>query len=414
MSVERTGLILLACLLVTACDRTPTAKSATPASTPPLAPRKVELEAAAAAPVDLGEATRNELSELIDLAYSEQSTDASLAHRAERSLRNHAHANDGLAAGLTHAEPGVRASCAFQLGERRAFAAIPELLWRLRNEFDARVKVWIADALARLENHSALPVLVAAMDDSTVADEAGEAAIRILTEAGEELGDAPTWDDLKSRLARLHDHWVRTGRRLGDDAEGDVELDPALAAQAARCLIDLTEFQLQPVDRARNALRNLGAGVVPWLDRAVGAEEPYLRLHVLEVIRDLGAPAEPLGPKIVLLLSDPVTKTEAAIALGAIGYHPARDRLVEALLSDDVELSTAAARGLGGLADPAAVASLRTVLSAERSTLDQRVFAAGALAKLGEADGTRFLEERLAAGDYHAPTLRELLEEARR
>jgi HEAT repeat protein len=413
MRLERSAWLLLA---LCACGRPPEpgpvpASDARPAAAavPRLVPRIPELTrvaAKAAAPAD--ESVDVELRDLVEVAFGSDSQDPAIAKRAERSLLRHEGANRALEAGLGHLDAAVRGACAWQLGERGVAAAIPEILWRIRNETDPLTRVWMADALAKLGNDSALPTLALAMGDSGTADDAGQSAIRILTEAGRPPGDEPTWDALRGGLTELHDAWVRTGRRLNADAGGPVSFDKDLEARVAQCLIDLTDFQLRPVDRARTVLKNLGAGVVPWLELGVTAEEPYLRMHVLEVARDVGRPAQPLGPSILPLLNDPLTKTAAAVALGAVGHAPALAPLVEALRSGDAELSVAAADGLGRLGDRAAIGPLRDCMLDVTRTLDQRVFAAGALARLGEEDGVRFLDDRLAARDYHEPTVREL------
>lgn len=383
---------------------------------PNLSPKLPELERLAeAAPAVPDEEAALELAELVELTFG--GADEWLAKRARRTLFRSEQLDFALEAGLQHPLPAVRSACAYELGERGMGVAIPRLLWRMRYEFDAEVRLWLVDALVRLGNHSQLDVLRQLLDDPVVAERAAATTDRVLDGAGLVLEER-TWEAMKNALGTAHGHWRRVGRTLSAE---DLGVDPfeavdgaALRGRLAGLLAGLTEFQLRPVDEARAALTNMGVLPLDLLRLGCLAEERYLRVHTVEIVRDLGRPAAPLGEVVLPLLGVADTAMTAIEALGEIGHLPALPHLLALLEGEDPEGSTAAAGALGPLGDPSAVEPLRVHLRDEGEWIDVRVRAAFSLALLEQGgEGLEFLLERERVGDYHLPTVSELLERVR-
>ena len=129
-----------------------------------------------------------------------------LAARAKTSLLEHEDATRALELGLGHDSTEVRSHCAYhigQLGPERARAAVVPLTLRLKYERAPQPLSWCVGALARLDNHAGLPVLIAQMDRADAAAEAGRAAIEILQRAGRDPGAEPTYEALKAGLEAM-------------------------------------------------------------------------------------------------------------------------------------------------------------------------------------------------------------------
>lgn len=312
---------------------------------------------------------------------------------------------------LAHDDVNMRGMAARELGSHGTQASILPLLKRLKYEQDPGVLVSVVDSLVKLGNHAGLPKLVALMERADSAQRAGMQTIEILKGLGIETGERPTYGQLKGWLRDLHRRWRQTGvvEKAGGD-KGPREPDELTTTRVARHLAQLEGFQLRPVDDSRFVLGRAGVLSLGLLGEAVQAKEPYLRNHALEIVGGLGRPARSLGDKILPLLADPLSRVYAAQALGNIGATQALPHLLAMLESPEPEARAAAAEALGPLGCREAVAPLTAVLQDEKETMDVRVRAAFSLAIFElRRPAFDFLKERKAQGDYHEPTVDELM-----
>lgn len=374
---------------------------------PQLVPKLEHFRAlAAAGPQPPDDGRLRELRELLQAAFVPGAATARMAALARRSLLESEGARPVLEEALGHDDAEVRAQAAFELGRLGEQAAVLPLVLRMKYEADGDTPVvlaWIADALMRLGNRSGLPHLIGLIARADTAQLAGQRAIEICAAAGLDAGATPSWDDLTAALRRLHDEWRAAGT--------GPPVDAATHARIAAHLVALEDFQLRGVDEARYVLARLGQAPVALLREALHASEPYLRTHALEILRELGPAGAAAAPDVAALLGDELTRADAARALGRIGARDAVPHLLTCLRAGDLELRAAAAGALGPLGDRAAIAPLRAMHADQNHTLDVRVQAAFSLALLEPDGGTRaWLETLLATGDYHGPTLQELLD----
>ncbi len=393
-------------LLLLACSAEP------PAPAPPapvqLAPTlKAFQDMAAAAPTPLSEAHATALADLVQTAFT--SSNKGLQAKARRSLFDHPDVDRGLIASLQDSAARVRSMAAFELGNRGTTVAIPELLRRLKDEADAEPKLYLADALARLGNLSALPVIAAAMH-SAQAQTAGLMAIAVLRQTNRTVAKAPSYDQLSEAVTALHRYWRAVGRLPGTPP-GMPELEPGMAAH----LVRFEGFQLRQVDEARHVLARMGQAAVPLLCRAITAEEPYLRQHSMEVLRQLGRVGRPAEGKLRRLLERPDCRAEAATTLGEIGAQTSVQALLTHFDDADIEVRCAIVHALGLLQDERVVPRLQPLLSDGTVPIDLQVQAAFSLTILEPGGpGLAFLSERRELNDYHRPTVDELLDKAMR
>ena len=399
-----------ALLLVAACSKAPQQPQPAAAVTVPapvFAPLLPVLEALAKLaepPADL-----REVRELFDLAFVPGAADERLATRSRKSLLEHPQARWALEEGMLHADAAVRAVATFELGQLGLQASILPLLKRVKYELDPACKVWVAGALARLGNGAGLPLLAAAMRDEATANDAGAAALAVLKAAEEDPGESPTWEQLQQGIARLQGAWRTTARLHGAPPVTD---EPALLdARIAQHLVALHRFQLRPVEDARFMLRRAGSLSLPLLRRCLGASEPFLRSHALEVLAELGRSGASLEDAVLPLLGDELTRADAARALGAMGAVRAFEPLAAMLAGNDLELRVASAAALGQLGDARATPLLAAVVAAGNEPMDVRVQAAfGHALLVPDGAGRAFLQARKDAADYHPPTVQELLD----
>lgn len=348
---------------------------------------------------------KEELGELFDTAYV-LGVGARLAMQAERLLAAAKDRTWVLEQALEHERPQVRAKAAFELGRCGQPAAILPLLKRVKYEADPMVRVWLAVALATLGNHSALTVLILAMDDEFTAVDAGVQAMAICEANGQQLGAEPSYEELQLALGVLRDRWQSTGRVLGKEVS-----DAEVNARIAVMLVQLEGFQLRPVDDARFVLSRAGSLGLPLLSMALQAKEVYLRVHALEIVGDLGVAADSLADQVRPLLDDPLSRTFAVRAVGEMQFKKVLPRLLSMSFSADLELRTAVALGLGPLGDRRAMPRLEELFADNTEAMDVRVAAAFSLALFeAERPAYKFLLERRAQGDFHPPTIEELIQ----
>jgi HEAT repeat protein len=403
----------LACaLLFAACGRGP-AEAAAPAATPlpalQLRPMLAELRRIAATRQVPDEAAQRTLREYASVALQREQADPRTAALVTRRLLEDPQAWFVLEPALLDDDLGIRQRAAWLCGESRQAALVPSLLLRLKYELDPVAVLWVADALARLGNDAGLSWLAGAFENPDTAPQAGRMAIDALRARGVEVGDEPSWDDLRRLLDDQLRHFRATGRsRLVDEVQVD---EGQLRAQLAHHLQTPEGTQLRPVDDARYILNRLGVGGVPMLMATLHAEEHYLRTMPLQVLAELGPAAVDAVPAVLPLLADPLTSSYAVRALGEIGAAEALPHIRPMLADVETELRAAATQALGLLEDAPSRAALEARLADEAEVVDVRVGAAFGLLCMGEhAAARRYLERRKAEGDYHEPTLTRLLE----
>ncbi|MCB9888849.1 MAG: HEAT repeat domain-containing protein [Planctomycetes bacterium] len=415
-STRRRSVLLGICAVafgsVPACTRNPLhAKAAPqpasapkpPAYTPRLAEFRKLMEAE---PKPLEGPRLGELRDLMETAFTSQ--DQRLRKMAKSSLLEAAECDAVLEMGLTHERAEVRSNAAFELGNRKCRRAVPLLLRRMKDETSAaEPRFYLADALCRLDNLAALPELLEAMEGA-LAQRAAGTAITLLDRCGRSPGSAPTYAALRAGLRLLYREWCVLGRV---PVVEPVPLDAVARARLGRCFVDMVGKELRPVDEARYVLSRMGAPAVSLLERVLDAEELYLRQHGLEILRRMGLQSSSVASKVRPLLGDPQLRGEAAATLGEIGAIDAVPDLLGLLEDPDIEVQCAAAGAFGPLAAHGAVPQLEALLSRQETPMDLRVRAAFSLAMLRpHGPGFPFLRARLQQGDYHAPTVRELLD----
>jgi HEAT repeat protein len=355
------------------------------------------------------------MDQLLDLGRSAfaPDADARLGPRCRRSLMGEPDAPWALEELLADAQPIVRARAAAALGELGRQPSIVPMLRRLKDEKDPMVRTWLAAGLAQLGCGGGFADLVVAMNQADTAQDAGTQAIAILKRAGREPGEQPTWQSLQDGLIALEREWLDRG--LLPPATADPVADALLTARVCDRLLLLKGFDLRPVDETKYILGRAGRVGLPLLRRAVLAEDLFLRTHALQILKQLGRAATDLAPLVLPLLGDAdrgcrIAAAEALAAMRCAAAAP----FVRAWLADaDNELRTAAAACLGPMGDRAAEPLLRARMADAAESMDVRVQAAFSIALFErERPGIHFLRERLAAGDYHEPTVRELIDRA--
>ncbi|MEZ5965091.1 MAG: HEAT repeat domain-containing protein [Planctomycetota bacterium] len=399
--------MLLGCLAAAACRE---AASAGPGPLPPVAltsklPHFEELARLAPAPPE--EAALKRSLALLEPALLDLG-DARLKAKSHAALLDDPLVGPVLEAGLDHDDAAIRASAAYELGKLDRPAALIPLLKRLKYEQDKTVRIWIADALLRRGCGCGADELLTALRDPNTKELAGERATDQLQAIHFTLPERITWEALATGLERLQERWHAVGK-LRDDAP---TLDDATRGRVATLICQLEGFQLRPVDEARYMLAHAGALALPQLREAIGASEHYLRIHSLEVLRDLGVVARDLTPDVLPLLRDELSRTDAANALAAMRAPAAVPHMLAWLRASDNELRTVAAHALGLLGDRRAEPELRARQQDENESLDVRVMAAFALAMFEiDRPAYRFLTDLRARGDYHEARLSDLIDQ---
>ena len=417
---RRSALTLILALIGCAPERV---RQATEPAVPALPP--VELspampgleELAASAPAGPGEERIAELRDLFETGYRAgyaQPRSAAMAQRAFAEADDSVWALEDVL--VNHEDPALRAQAAFLLGQSGRKAALPILMKRVKYEADPIAQSWVAGALAALGCHGALDQLATMMGREDSAQVAGSIAIDVLRAAGVELGETPSYQELQDRCLELFGAWKRLGVVPGEvQADGSApaapaveDLDPLLRARLAAHLVALAHQPLRPVDDCRFIFQRLGLVGLRLAERCVRASEPHPRNHGLEIMLGLGRSAAVVGDAVLPLFDDELTGSVSMRVAGAVGYAPALPHLSARLGSEHVEIRAAAAAALGLMGDPEALPALAARLSDPNEVVDVRVEAAAAIARIDV--GRAFLLERAQVGDYHEPTLLELLD----
>ena len=412
---------------------------ATPTAQAPERPKLVPIDALAQfreasqhAPTPLIAERAEALGDLIETAWLPGHADRRTAARAAQSL-SYEDPDDvvrALEANLNHTNTEVRVQCAWQLAQRGAVIAIPELLAQYRGDVRRRSHVWLTDALWRLGCDECLPTLAANFRHEDVAADAGQSAIARIRRAGLPLSEQPTWQELSERVYQIWDHWRLQGEPLlADPRPTDVPdvhavtSSDAFLGRLATHMLELPKTELRGVDIARAVIRSMGRMGLPMIRLGLRGQQRYVRYHTLEMVESLGPSMRELGPDVLALMDDPLCRTLAIRTLGKVRYADAYEHVRPLLDSDDAETAVAAAGALGGIGNPDAVEPLRAILADNSRLMDIRIYAAASLTLLvapqgvpGDAEqsdpGIEFLQQQLEAKTYHEPTVRELIDTA--
>jgi len=260
---------------------------------------------------------------------------------------------------LRHPQEGVACAAARELGLRGERAAIPRLIksigpYPVDYDVPITVRAASASALARLGNPAGVPLILAILDEGTARErprvelpwepttrmvfvqELALVGLRAL--AGSDFGfepnaSIPAREDAAARAAAW---WAERAERLWM-AAGDIE-EPGFALRVRLLVAQLNAFQLRQKDGALFTLAHLGPGVIPFLTEGLASSDDYVRLHVLDVMRQLAARVDrQVCAQLAVLASRPLLEdASAAVAARA-----------------------AAVCGAAGVADPLIVATSR-------------------------------------------------------
>jgi hypothetical protein len=399
-------------MLTTSCQREAEAKPRLERPALPelkLRPMLEELRTLAGSLPVPDDKTQRTLQEYADISLGIIEADTRTANRVQRALLEHQDAWFVLEPALAHELPAVRQRAAWLCGDSQQTVLQVPLLLRLKYELDPATVIWVADALAKLGNDSGLMWLAAAFTRPETANQAGQMAMRALTNRDITLPAEPKWAELSRQLKIQADNWRQRG--VSARLETPQPDAPSLRARLARQLQTPEGTQLRPVDDARFILTRLGAAGVPMLTRTLQAEEHYLRTMPLQILAELGAAATGATGAILPLLSDPLTASYAVRALGEIGATSALPHLRPLLEDPDTELRAATTQAVGLLGDTDSAPLLEARLQDPKESMDVRVGAAFGLLCLGEhPSASAYLAAREAEEDYHGPTLTRLLE----
>jgi HEAT repeat protein len=263
---------------------------------------------------------------------------------------------------LYDADLNVRYHVIEALGRIGSADAVEPLL-RIVRERDPYLAFAALDALAIIAEPSAMPEVIALIDDPAL----GTAAIDTLAAVGNEqaaaplaaaLTTAPAPTVICNALARIHD---RLQRELGEgELVADLvraQLDPAAASRLISHIPQATDQELPGVAR-----------VLGWV-RAPGVENVLCELlrhapsrkNAQEALIAIGKPAV---PHLLRLLQDEAADVRQAVAgvLGQIGAHESVADLSALLPSEEPEVIVTVVAALGSIGSPAAFDALLPLL----------------------------------------------------
>lgn len=324
---------------------------------------------------------------------------------------------------LEYEREALRIEAARILGASGSIHALPKLVRRLRYELEQppTMTIAVARAVAELGNPAGVPKLLEYLGDARLRDAAGAALVRVLEIFGPAYRESDGWGGLERKARGVWERFRRTGRvRFADESRPELPAaDYATQRELWLFLRHLGGEPLRPVDDARFVCKNLGRLAVPLLVDALEDRSGYVRVHTLEILRDVGRPGKPAEHRVQALIRDPLCRIYALEALGAVGADSAVDVLAGLLIAGQdpskpasPDAKIAALKGLMHLAEPRALPLLLRLRESAEST-ELRVWAAAALMATSAAareDARAFLQKALDEGTYHAPTLRELLD----
>ena len=248
----------------------------------------------------------------------------------------------------TSEEPMLRRNAFYQIGTLKQDWVVPDLILRMKYETDDECFFWLTWALAQLGNGSGL---VAWFDLTRSKNkELAALSLRNLQMLEQEIG---------VRAVELEESW-RTGEAdLWPRPEPSAALQCVLWREVAQ--LSGEHFQLRGVDDARYTLARLGNWSHAPLSEALSDEDPYVRVHVAQILERMGPRASSAIPSLTKNLSDKRSGPAAAHALGAIGGEQAAKALTGAAGTEsELDLRIAAMQALGTAGLPEFAEPLRT------------------------------------------------------
>ncbi|MEZ6016599.1 MAG: hypothetical protein R3F49_15890 [Planctomycetota bacterium] len=219
-----------------------------------------------------------------------------------------------------------------------ADGALVGLLLRLKYEKDPEALVWLSGSLAAFGDLAGVERLMELAAGTTPA---AAAAAGELTRVAEPFGV-----DAATLAAGWLDGALPAVARSAEGAAAPPPLSPALRDAVWRSVSELSgaHFQLRGVDDARYALARLPARAIPELALALEDEDPFVRLHVAQVL-------ERMGPRARCAITALTTRLDDAHA----GVAGAAAEALGAVLAEGSAVSTEQAgqrarpRAVGGL-----------------------------------------------------------------
>jgi HEAT repeat protein len=268
-------------------------------------------------------------------------------------------------------DEGIRAICAWKIGDMGFDFVIPSLVKRLKYEKARSVTPWLALSLSKLDNFAGVAYLITVANlDGTDSDAAAQLQ-GIAIEAGFSDGYA------------LNSVW------LAGDLDNKLPQSPRsqrYEREVWRLIDHLQDFQLRGVDDSRFVLSSLGKSAVPILGQALHDESSYVRSHVAQVLLRMGGRGQGAGGDLIAGLNDNILAPYAAEALGAIKFPSAESALLRSTgVGFDPGLRLAAVRGLKQLGLDSSAPALRELL-AEPDFPELAQAAAEALVTCGYGD----------------------------
>lgn len=282
----------------------------------------------------------------------------------------------------------VRAFAAMACGALGRDEAVPELLFRFKEEYEPEGVVVNAAArsLLRFGNAGGLDRLVKNLRGRQLER---EGAIAILAEiTGTDRGFDPFGAEIERRAAAAAwEEWLAfEGAAFLASRAAPPPPSDRLALRVLETVDRLREYQMRTIDDARLVLERLGRTAVPFLRLGLADEDSKIRGYAIEVVALLGPRAIEAAPELVALARDEMLAPFACQALGAVGAADAAFPLLARGLGDarpDVRIACAGA--LGALGDAArGLGPLRELLREKNLPPDLEFAAAVAAGSLGE------------------------------
>ncbi|PIE22776.1 MAG: hypothetical protein CSA62_10720 [Planctomycetota bacterium] len=306
---------------------------------------------------------------------------------------------------------------------------VPRLLRRLKYEEELAAFPYLCEALAELGSPAAIPHLIQRLGIEKQRAMAGDVLVRIVHRFGDQPYQASDgWEGLKHKAQAILRQFQSSGALLaakrpplGSPPDSSARPAPAGSFEPLTqrewwlLLKHLGGDPLRPVDDARFVGRRLGAIAVPLVKEALLAKNNFVRVHSLEIARELGLVAKSCGDAVNALLEDHITRVYAIETIGAIHDHRAIE-IYELLLrpqnKSPLQIRVAALKGLARFGHPLGIAIARQLLIDTAQSVELRAWAAHAVDRCARGARQRarsFLQGLLDKGEFHGPTLRELL-----
>jgi len=320
----------------------------------------------------------------------------------------------------------IRLECVRRLDEGRNLGNLPRLLRRTREfyEEDPEILAAIYVALARLGNLSGLDPLLAWLDRADLRPRAGTALIAIVALFGPAYEESDGWGGLAKKGRGLLSTWKREGQLpFVDAAPGWTKADRYLLDREFWLFLrHLSGKDLRVVDEARFIGEHAGTAMVPLVRECLRDQRLRQRFHALEILIALGRPGNEAQKEVLPLIDQPLTRSYALNAYGAIHGEGALELLLGVLRSDPAlpnrqkDEKIAALAGLSGLESPGAFEFLSKLFAREKDTeLKAWTARAWIASARGAHDQARtYLQHLLDTKAFHEPTLLEMLREADR